>query len=108
LTDKVRLGTSVYILPLRNPFVTARAVVTLDRLSQGRAILGVGIGWRWVGAGLPVFGLMLVLPCVPEARGPLGGRRPTPSLEVPLWGPTRACAGTPLGESSSLLLFLFP
>ncbi|MEE9285027.1 MAG: LLM class F420-dependent oxidoreductase [Dehalococcoidia bacterium] len=45
VTDKVRLGTSVYILPLRNPFVTARAVVTLDRLSQGRAILGVGIGW---------------------------------------------------------------
>lgn len=45
LTDKVRLGTSVYILPLRNPFVTARAVVTLDRLSQGRVILGVGIGW---------------------------------------------------------------
>ncbi|MBI3743315.1 MAG: LLM class F420-dependent oxidoreductase [Chloroflexi bacterium] len=44
-TSKVRLGTGVYILPLRNPFVTARAVCTLDRLSSGRAILGVGIGW---------------------------------------------------------------
>ncbi len=45
VTSKIKLGTGVYILPLRNPFVTARAVATLDRLSAGRAILGVGIGW---------------------------------------------------------------
>ncbi len=44
-TKKVKLGTGVYILPLRNPFVTARSVVTLDRLSEGRVILGVGVGW---------------------------------------------------------------
>ncbi|MBM4406549.1 MAG: LLM class F420-dependent oxidoreductase [Chloroflexi bacterium] len=44
-TKKVKLGTGVYILPLRSPFVTARAVTTLDRLSEGRVILGVGVGW---------------------------------------------------------------
>lgn len=44
-TKKVLLGTGVYILPLRNPFVTARAVATLDYLSNGRAVLGCGIGW---------------------------------------------------------------
>jgi len=44
-TKKIKLGTGVYILPLRNPFVTARAVTTLDRLSEGRVIFGVGAGW---------------------------------------------------------------
>ena len=44
-TTRVRLGTSVYILPLRHPVVTARAVMTLDRVSRGRAILGIGVGW---------------------------------------------------------------
>ena len=44
-SQNLRLGTAVYILPLRNPFVTARAVSTLDLLSNGRVILGSGIGW---------------------------------------------------------------
>jgi probable F420-dependent oxidoreductase len=44
-THHIRLGTSVYILPLRNPHVTARAVTTLDCVSGGRAILGAGLGW---------------------------------------------------------------
>lgn len=44
-TEKILLGTSVYILPLRHPMLTARAVTTLDRLSNGRAILGAGLGW---------------------------------------------------------------
>lgn len=44
-TERIRLGTNVYILPLRHPLITARAVVTLDRLSKGRVILGVGVGW---------------------------------------------------------------
>lgn len=45
LTTTIRFGVAVYILPLRDPFVTARAVLTLDRLSGGRTTLGVGIGW---------------------------------------------------------------
>lgn len=45
VTSKLRLGTGVYILPIRNPIVTARAVSTLDILSGGRLTLGVGMGW---------------------------------------------------------------
>ena len=44
-TERILLGTSVYILPLRHPMLTARAVTTLDRLSGGRVILGAGVGW---------------------------------------------------------------
>jgi probable F420-dependent oxidoreductase len=44
-TKRIRLGTQVYILPLRHPLVTARAFTTLDILSRGRAILGIGVGW---------------------------------------------------------------
>jgi probable F420-dependent oxidoreductase len=44
-TDQIKLGTSVYILPLRDPHVTARAVATLDLVSGGRVILGAGVGW---------------------------------------------------------------
>ena len=45
VTKNIKLGTGVYILPLRNPFVTARSAVTVDVLSEGRMLLGVGIGW---------------------------------------------------------------
>jgi len=44
-TTRVRLGTHVYNLALRSPFVAARAVQTLDVVSGGRAELGVGAGW---------------------------------------------------------------
>ncbi|HWP93489.1 MAG TPA: LLM class F420-dependent oxidoreductase [Thermodesulfobacteriota bacterium] len=44
-TKKVKLGTSVIILPYRNPIVVAKMVATLDMLSEGRVIFGVGTGW---------------------------------------------------------------
>ena len=41
----MRLGVSVYVVPYRNPVVTAKLVATLDALSGGRLIFGVGVGW---------------------------------------------------------------
>jgi alkanesulfonate monooxygenase SsuD/methylene tetrahydromethanopterin reductase-like flavin-dependent oxidoreductase (luciferase family) len=43
-TDRVRLGTSITPVARRRPHELARQVVTLDRLSGGRAVLGVGLG----------------------------------------------------------------
>jgi probable F420-dependent oxidoreductase len=54
-TERVRLGTWVYLLGLRHPFVSARAIATLDHVSGGRALVGVGAGWlrqEWQAAGL--------------------------------------------------------
>jgi len=45
LTSTVKLATGITILPQRNPLVTAKEVATLDRLSGGRVLLGVGAGW---------------------------------------------------------------
>ena len=44
-TSRIRLGTGVFVLPLRNPLAVAKAVASLDVLSNGRFIFGVGIGW---------------------------------------------------------------
>jgi probable F420-dependent oxidoreductase len=52
---RIRLGTNVYLLALRHPFVAARAIQTLDLLSGGRAEIGIGAGWlrsEWTAAGL--------------------------------------------------------
>ncbi len=57
-TKTIRLGTSVMIVPHRNPVVTAKALATLDVLSQGRVIVGVGVGWmqeEFEALGLPPF-----------------------------------------------------
>ena len=45
VTKTLRLGTGVVILPQRHPLYVAKEMATLDVLSNGRAILGVGIGW---------------------------------------------------------------
>jgi probable F420-dependent oxidoreductase len=43
-TERIRLLTYVYVLPYRHPLAAAKAFATLDRLSNGRAIVGVGAG----------------------------------------------------------------
>lgn len=45
ITKDIKLGSSVIILPYRNPVVLAKMISTLDQLSGGRVILGVGAGW---------------------------------------------------------------
>jgi len=44
-TKKLRLQTGILVLPYRNPFITARAVATLDVFSGGRVTLGLGAGY---------------------------------------------------------------
>jgi len=44
-TSRVRLGTSVLVVPYRNPLTTAKMLATLDVMSGGRVILGAGVGW---------------------------------------------------------------
>ncbi len=44
-TEKILLGTSVIIVPYRNPIVVAKMVSTIDVLSDGRVIFGIGPGW---------------------------------------------------------------
>jgi probable F420-dependent oxidoreductase len=45
VTDRVRLGTGICLVPQRNPVYTAKAVTDLDSLSGGRVEFGVGVGW---------------------------------------------------------------
>jgi probable F420-dependent oxidoreductase len=46
LSKKVRLGTSVMVLPQHSPVQLAKRLATIDRLSNGRMMLGAGLGWQ--------------------------------------------------------------
>ena len=45
ITSRVLLGTTVLVVPYRHPLVLAKQVASIDQLSEGRVILGVGVGW---------------------------------------------------------------
>lgn len=44
-TTRIPIGTSVLIMPYRNPIATAKMMATLDQMSGGRVIAGIGVGW---------------------------------------------------------------
>jgi probable F420-dependent oxidoreductase len=46
VTERVRLGAGVVVLPLREPALAAKQVAAIDAYSNGRMILGVGVGWE--------------------------------------------------------------
>ena len=55
-TERARIGSSVFILGHRNPVVMAKMLTTIDTLSNGRLICGVGVGWwreEFTALGIP-------------------------------------------------------
>lgn len=55
-TRRVRIGSGVLVMPLRHPAVTAKMLAVADLLSEGRIVLGVGVGWlrdEFEALGLP-------------------------------------------------------
>jgi probable F420-dependent oxidoreductase len=45
VTERMRLGTTVLVLPHRHPVLAAKMLATLDHLAPGRVVLGAGVGW---------------------------------------------------------------
>lgn len=44
-TTTIEVGTNILVLPQRNPVILAKALATLDSFSNGRVVLGIGVGW---------------------------------------------------------------
>jgi probable F420-dependent oxidoreductase len=104
-TSKAELGTSVLILPMRNPILFAKQAACIDAISSGRLVLGVGVGWlreefEALGADFDARGavldewLSIARRCWTGTVEPFEGRfyrlaeaiycRPTPARRVPV------------------------
>ncbi len=46
VTERIRLGTAMLILPQRHPIILAKELATLDQYANGRLTLGIGVGWN--------------------------------------------------------------
>jgi probable F420-dependent oxidoreductase len=118
VSRRLMLGTSVYLLPLRHPVPVAKQVATLDHLSEGRFIFGVGVGGEFAKeyevCGVPHNERG---PRLTEAIGILRklwtgdpvshkGRYYAPFRDVPMQPPTRQPGGPPIwcgGRSDAAL-----
>ena len=45
ITERIKIGTAVLIMPYRNPVLLSRMLITMDQFSKGRILLGAGVGW---------------------------------------------------------------
>ena len=104
-TGRIRLGTSVLVLPHRHPVLAAKMLATLDHLAPGRVILGAGVGWmreeiELLGAPYEQRGawtdeaLRVMRACWTEERVSYRGRfftlpeigfAPKPARAIPIW-----------------------
>jgi probable F420-dependent oxidoreductase len=104
-TEKVKVGTSILVVPQRNPLLVAKQAAALDILSGGRLILGVGAGWvegefgilgadfkhrgRILDEAIPLMRAMWTEPLV-NFSGKFfnvkdGVSFPKPKLPIPIW-----------------------
>ncbi len=51
LTQRVKIGASVLVLPMRNPILAAKQIATIDAASGGRMIVALGVGWNEIEYG---------------------------------------------------------
>ena len=111
-TERIRIGLMVGANTFRNPVLVAKMATTLDHISNGRAILGIGAAWfdeehrafglefgdgpperlRWLGEALPIMRGMLD-GTEPTARGPHYFSRHTRNLPPPIQGHLPICIG---------------
>ena len=111
-TERVRIGLMVGANTFRNPALVAKMATTLDHISSGRAILGIGGAWfeeeheafglefgsgfperlRWLGEALPIMRGMLD-GTEPTAAGPRYASRATRNLPAPIQAHLPICIG---------------
>ncbi|MFD9124186.1 LLM class flavin-dependent oxidoreductase [Kitasatospora sp. NPDC059571] len=89
LTTRVRLGTTVLVLPYRHPLLVARMAADLQLLSGGRLVLGVGVGWarqEFEALGVPFTARgRLTDECLAVLREARGTGAAGGSAPVPIW-----------------------
>jgi alkanesulfonate monooxygenase SsuD/methylene tetrahydromethanopterin reductase-like flavin-dependent oxidoreductase (luciferase family) len=101
-TSHLRLATGIIILPQRNPVVLAKELATLDVVSSGRLVFGVGVGYlepefRAIGADFAHRGAVTDESSTPSpSSGTPRARRTTAATSrSPGWTPTRAPSSSP-------------